>query len=81
MLLLNDYEELVKHGIRPEQEILVRHFSYFGLMSEGLLRQIDDEDWRNALEGASAMAEDAVREQPELRFERWGRSLDLRPRT
>ena len=28
-LLLNDYQELVRSGIRPEQEILIRHFSYF----------------------------------------------------
>ncbi|AEO62063.1 hypothetical protein MYCTH_2312992 [Thermothelomyces thermophilus ATCC 42464] len=75
LLLLDDYQELAKHGISPEQEILVRHFSYFGPVTEGLLRQVDSEDWCNALKGASEMAEVAVKEQPELRFEWWGKEL------
>ncbi|EEY23048.1 conserved hypothetical protein [Verticillium alfalfae VaMs.102] len=44
LLLLNDYQELVKSGIKPEQEILIRHFSYFGPVSEGLLKQVNSED-------------------------------------
>jgi hypothetical protein len=79
-LLINDYQELVKSGIRPEQEILIRHFSYFGPVSDGLLKQVKNEDWCNALSGASEIDE-AVKEQPELRFERWGRSLAPRHRT
>lgn len=75
MLLLNDYQELVRSGIRPEQEILTRHFSYFGTVPEGLLRQVDSEDWVNALKAASEIADRAVKEQPELRFERWGKEL------
>jgi serine/threonine protein kinase len=74
-LLLNDYQELVKSGIRPEQEILIRHFSYFGPVSDGLLRQVNSEDWCNALRGASEIAEEAVKEHPELRFKRWGEEL------
>ncbi|CRK10991.1 hypothetical protein BN1723_017198 [Verticillium longisporum] len=74
-LLLNDYQELVKSGIRPEQEILICHFSYFGPVPEGLLKQVNSENWRNALEAASKVAEEAVKEQPELRFERWGEEL------
>lgn len=74
-LLINDYQELVKSGIRPEQEILIRHFSYFGPVSDGLLQQVNNEDWRDALMGASEIAEEAVKEQPELRFQRWGRDL------
>lgn len=74
-LLINDYQELVKSGIRPEQEILIRHFSYFGPVSDGLLKQVKNEDWCNALSGASEIAEEAVKEQPELRFERWGKEL------
>jgi hypothetical protein len=74
-LLLNDYQELARRGIRPEQEILIRHFSYFGPVSEGLLKIVDSEAWCNALKGASEMAEEAVKEQPELRFERWGEEL------
>jgi serine/threonine protein kinase len=50
-LLLNDYQELVKSGISPEQEILVRHFSYFGPVSDGLLKQVNSEDWCRALRG------------------------------
>jgi hypothetical protein len=75
LLLLTNYKELVRRGIRPEQEILVRHFSYFGPVSEGLLQKVDDEDWRNALKGASELAEEAIKDQPELRFERWGEEL------
>jgi hypothetical protein len=74
-LLINDYQELVKSGIRAEQEILVRHFSYFGPVSDGLLKQVNSEDWCNALSGASEIAEEAVKEQPELRFECWGKEL------
>lgn len=74
-LLLDDYSELSKRGIRPEQEILVRHFSYFGSAPEGLLMQVNSEEWCSALKGASEIAEDAVKENPELRFERWGVEL------
>jgi serine/threonine protein kinase len=74
-LLINDYQELVKSGITPEQEILIRHFSYFGPVSNGLLTQVNNDNWGNALRGASEIAEEAVKEQPELRFERWGKEL------
>jgi hypothetical protein len=43
-LLLNDYKELVKSSIRPEQEILIRHFSYFGPVSDRLLKQVNSKD-------------------------------------
>ncbi|KAF2501016.1 kinase-like protein [Lophium mytilinum] len=75
LLLLNDYEELVKHGISAEQEVLTRHFAYFGPLPEGLLKHVNDEDWCNALKGASELAEKAVEDQPEMRFEHWGREL------
>ena len=75
LLLIDNYQKLVKSGITPEQEILVRHFSYFGLVPEGLLKQVNNENWRGALEEASAIAKNAVKEQPELRFERWGEAL------
>jgi serine/threonine protein kinase len=74
-LLINDFQELIKSGIRPEQEILIRHFSYFGPVSDGLLKQVNDENWCNALRGASEIAEEAVKEQPKLRFECWGEEL------
>jgi serine/threonine protein kinase len=74
-LLLNHYQELATRGITPEQEILIRHFSYFGSVPEGLLRQVSSENWCNALKAASEMAEEAVKEQPELSFESWGKEL------
>lgn len=61
-------------GIRPEQEILTRHFSYLGPVPEGFLKQVNSGNWRNALNEASEMA-DAVKEQPEPRFEYWGKEL------
>jgi hypothetical protein len=70
-LLLHDYQKLARMGTRPEQEIMTRHFSYFGPVPEGLLKQVNSENWSNALNGASEMAEEAVKEQPELRFEDW----------
>jgi serine/threonine protein kinase len=75
LLLLNNYQELVKSGIMPEQEILVRHFSYFGLATEGLFKRVDSEVWCRALKSASAMAEYNVKEQPNQRFEVWGQGL------
>ncbi|KAI5860034.1 kinase-like domain-containing protein [Durotheca rogersii] len=75
LLLLNDYQELAKTGIPPEQEILTRHFCYFGLVPEGLLKQVDSEDWCDALKGASTIAEEELKERPELRFEWWGKGL------
>jgi hypothetical protein len=72
---LDNYQELVKAGISPEQEILTRHFCYFGPVTEGLLKQVDDEDWRNALKGTSGVADKALKEQPELRFEHWGQEI------
>ncbi|KAI1446591.1 kinase-like domain-containing protein [Annulohypoxylon stygium] len=75
LLLLKDYQELVKRGIPPEQEILIRHFSYFGLVPEGLLKQVNSDVWRDALMEASAAAENAVKDQPEMKFEHWGREI------
>lgn len=74
-LILNNYSELVKHDVMPEQEIMVRHFCYFGLVPEGLLKLVNSEDWCSALKAASRTAERAIKEQPELKFEWWGRDL------
>jgi serine/threonine protein kinase len=71
-LLINDYQELVKSGIRPSW---FDTFSYFGPVSDGLLKQVKNEDWCDALSGASEIAEEAVKEQPGLRFECWGKEL------
>ncbi|KAI1509053.1 SPS1, serine threonine protein kinase [Pyrenophora tritici-repentis] len=75
VLLINDYQDLVKLGISPEQEILTRHFLYFGPANKGLLNQIASEKWTKALGLASKMAELAVQDQPEMSFEVWGQEL------
>jgi len=75
VLLINVYQDPAKLSISPEQEILTRDFSYFGLVNEGLLNQIASEKWIKALKLASQMAELAVQDQPEMRFEVWGQEL------
>ena len=71
----DEYQQLTQHGISPEQEILTRHLSYFGPVTEGLLQRVGDSDWCDALREASAMAELAAKDQPERRFEHWGKDL------
>ncbi|KAF1994232.1 kinase-like protein [Amniculicola lignicola CBS 123094] len=71
-LLINNYRELLQFGISPEQEILLRHFSFFGPVSEGLLKRIDSEEWSNNFKTWSKMAEAAITEHPENKFESWG---------
>jgi hypothetical protein len=72
---LDNYHELVKSGISPEQEIVTRHFCYFGPVTEGLLKRVGDEDWCHNLKLASATADRALKEQPELRFAQWGEDI------
>lgn len=67
-------EELAELGITPTEDILTRHFTYFGAVNEGLLKQVDSRE-HSTLKKASAIAELAVKNQPELRFEVWGREL------
>ncbi|KAK5745232.1 hypothetical protein LTS12_023205 [Elasticomyces elasticus] len=74
-LLLNNYQELADRGVTPEQEILTRHFCYFGPVPGGFLKAVGDEDWSAALEGAAKIADEMVKDQPRLRFERWGEEL------
>ncbi|KAI0537572.1 hypothetical protein GGR58DRAFT_470968 [Xylaria digitata] len=74
-LVLDDYEELVKHGVTPEQAVLTRHFPYFGPNFEGLLTQVTNEKWHRALKSALRAAEQAVNENPLLRFTGWGAEL------
>ncbi|KAK7920711.1 kinase-like protein [Apiospora marii] len=77
LLLLEDYQELIKLGISPEQEVLTRHFAYFGPISDGLLECVHDEKWCYALKGASELAEKAVKDNSKMRFEQWGEELGL----
>lgn len=77
LLLLEDKKvlvELAELGIMPHEDILTRHFTYFGPVDEGLLKQVDTRE-HGTLKKASAIAELAVRNQPELRFEVWGKEL------
>lgn len=74
-LLLDGYQKLKDRGITPEQEILTRHFSYFGPVPDALFIHVNDEDWSSALRGASDIADEAVKEEPGLRFEQWGAEL------
>ena len=51
-----------------------KKLTYFGFVNEGLLAHVDSSE-HNTLNRASAIAEVAVQNQPELRFQVWGRSL------
>jgi hypothetical protein len=75
LLILNDYQNLVKTGITPEQEVVTKHFCYFGPVPESLYEQIKDDKWRVALQVASRMAEAEVEERPMLRLRVWGQEL------
>ncbi len=78
LLLLEDEKqlaELAAVGIAPHEDILTRHFTYFGPANEGLLKQVDGGHAHNMLLKTSAVAERAVDDQPELRFEVWGEEL------
>ncbi|XMA19890.1 hypothetical protein WAI453_012681 [Rhynchosporium graminicola] len=69
LLVLKDYQALVKNGVTPEQEILHRHLLYFGPLPEGLLQQVKDESWCDALKKLSELAEITVADDPGVRFE------------
>lgn len=73
MLIMDDdtAKELKENGIPPEQEIVVRHFMYFGPLPEGLLRHVNDESWTTLFRAASEIAETEASEDPDCRLERW----------
>jgi hypothetical protein len=75
LLLIHNYQELKEKGITPEQEMLVRHFSYFGPANDRLLERVVDEDWRKVLKGTSELARLEVEDNPNLKFEYWGGDL------
>lgn len=81
LLVLKDYQALAENGITPEQEILHRHLLYFGPLPDGLLKQVKDESWCDALKKLSEMAEVTVNDDPGVRFEHWGEDVapDLSP--
>lgn len=75
MFLLDNYQDLLKAGITPEQEMLSRHFAYFGPVPESLYTRIPDEAWKIALRSASQAADLEVTERPELRLRIWGQQM------
>lgn len=70
----NVLAELANNGITPKEDILTRHFAYFGLVNQELLKQVDSRE-HGTLKKASATAGRAVNNQPELRFEVCGKEL------
>jgi len=75
LLLLDDYQDLLKAGITPEQEVLTRHFAYFGPVPESLYTRIPDEAWKTALRTAAHVADLEVTERPGLRLRIWGQQM------
>jgi hypothetical protein len=58
----------------PRDDILIRHFSYYGPVNEGLLKQVDSSK-HSILNKALVTAELLVKDRTELRFEMWGEDL------
>jgi serine/threonine protein kinase len=75
LLLLENYQDLVRLGITPEQEVLSRHFAYFGPVPDALYRRVDDEVGRALLRDMAKIADARVESQPECRFFYWSKEL------
>ncbi|KAI3395295.1 hypothetical protein diail_1493, partial [Diaporthe ilicicola] len=73
MLIPDDdtIEPLIVSGVPVEQEVLVRHFLYFGPLPDGLLRHVGDETWDTFFRAASEIAESEAVDDPNDRFPRW----------
>lgn len=68
MLIIKDWKGLIAVGISPEQDIVMKHFYYFGPVSSNLYKRIRDENWRAALRGTAQAADVEVTERPEARI-------------
>jgi hypothetical protein len=75
LFLIDNYHELVNAGISPEQEIVTRHFAYFGPVPEALYTYIPDEAWKIALRSAAQAADLQITENPGLRLRIWGQQV------
>ena len=75
MLVIDDWKELIEAGFPPEQDIVTKHFCYFGPVPETLYEQIRDEDWRKAFRAAAKAADLEVTERPEMRMRFWTQGL------
>jgi serine/threonine protein kinase len=74
-LVIKSSKALAEKGISAEQEILTRHFCYFGPATKRLLEWVHIKEWREALEELPRHAEKAVEEEPNLKFEAWGAEI------
>ncbi|KAH9840408.1 kinase-like protein [Teratosphaeria destructans] len=54
LFLLDNYQDLLKAGITAEQEVLTRHFAYFGPVPESLYTRIPDEGLEDCLAQCSS---------------------------
>lgn len=79
MLILDDetIQQLKENSMPPEQEIVGRHFMYFGPLPDGLLKHVSDEKWTTLFRAASEIAEAEAAEDPGCRFGLW--SMDDAP--
>jgi serine/threonine protein kinase len=75
LLLLENYQDLVRFGITPEQEVLSRRFAYFGPVPDALYRRVDDEVGRALLRDMAKIADARVESQPGCRFLCWSKEL------
>lgn len=72
IVLDNDViKEMKELNLSVEQEIVVRHFMYFGPLPQGLIRHINDDTWANLFNIASEVADAEAADDPNCRFERW----------
>ncbi|PPJ54271.1 hypothetical protein CBER1_06572 [Cercospora berteroae] len=49
LLVVEDWKELIEAGYPPEQDIVTKHFCYFGPVPDTLYEQIRDEHWRGGV--------------------------------
>lgn len=75
LLLLDNYQDLVRFGITPEPEVLNRHFTYFGPVPEALFERVDDEVGCAFLKEMSNIADAAVENHSQRRFLYWSQEL------
>jgi hypothetical protein len=73
--MLSDDELFLKAGISAEQETVTKHFCYFGPVPEALFQQIQNDDWRKALQSAAKQATARMETHPQLRMSSWAAEL------
>lgn len=61
LLVVEDWKELIEAGYPPEQDIVTKHFCYFGPVPDTLYEQIRDEHWRKAFQSAAEAADAEVK--------------------